>query len=413
MDAPHEQAPVSATYLQLLRLPGIARLTVGSLIGRLGNVMWQFVMVLFVLEQFHSPVLAGLTVFMGIAPGLLVSPIGGALLDRYGRSRLIALDYAVSAAGLIVIVALASTGHLGAPALLSLAGISAVTGILSIGGQRSLLPRMLPRHMWDRGNAFDSMGYTITAIAGPPLGGILVGALGGRAALLVTAALYTLAALVFYRLPDPSALGAITVSIWRAALDGLRYVLRNASLRGLAIGLFVVNLQNGLLIIAIPVLVLTRLHGSPAQVGYLWGIQGAASAIAALAFGRFNSDGKERWTMAVAAWFIAAAVSILLIANSYALVVIAAALTGLATGPFDIALFSLRQRRTEPAWFGRAFAVSASLNFSGVPVGSAIAGPIVHQSMGLTFVIGVIAALAAGVLVILLVPAKQGAAPET
>ena len=36
-----------------------------------------------------------------------------------------------------------------------------------------------------------------------------------------------------------------------------------------------------------------------------------------------------------------------------------------SNGPFDISLFTLRQRRTDPAWFGRAFAVSMSLNFVG------------------------------------------------
>lgn len=33
-----------------------------------------------------------------------------------------------------------------------------------------------------------------------------------------------------------------------------------------------------------------------------------------------------------------------------------AILIGLASGPLDIALFTIRQRRTDPAWTGRAFA---------------------------------------------------------
>jgi hypothetical protein len=37
----------------------------------------------------------------------------------------------------------------------------------------------------------------------------------------------------------------------------------------------------------------------------------------------------------------------------------------------DIALFTMRQRRTDPAWIGRAFAVSMALNFVGFPIGAA------------------------------------------
>jgi hypothetical protein len=67
---------------------------------------------------------------------------------------------------------------------------------------------------------------------------------------------------------------------------------------------------------------------------------------------------------------------------------------GIATGPFDIVLFSLRQRRTDPAWLGRAFAVSMALNFVGFPVGSAIAGAGVSFSIELVL----LAAVACGAL---------------
>src|SRR5258708_16148850 len=56
-------------------------------------------LILFVLERYHSPQLAGATAFMAALPGILVSPLAGALLDRYGRARLVVLDYAVAAVG--------------------------------------------------------------------------------------------------------------------------------------------------------------------------------------------------------------------------------------------------------------------------------------------------------------------------
>jgi hypothetical protein len=50
-------------------------------------------------------------------------------------------------------------------------------------------------------------------------------------------------------------------------------------------------------------------------------------------------------------------------------------------------MFSLRQRATEPRWFGRAFAVSMNLNFSGFPIGSAIAGQLITHSILITFLV--------------------------
>src|SRR2546422_9318101 len=69
------------------------------LLARTATTMVQLVLVLFALERFHSPGLAGAVTFLSLAPGLLVSPIAGALLDRHGRVKLMVVDYVVAAAG--------------------------------------------------------------------------------------------------------------------------------------------------------------------------------------------------------------------------------------------------------------------------------------------------------------------------
>ena len=65
------------------------------MLARTASQMMLLTLVLFVLQRFHSPSLAGITVFLSIAPGVALSPIAGALLDRHGRVRLITLDYLV------------------------------------------------------------------------------------------------------------------------------------------------------------------------------------------------------------------------------------------------------------------------------------------------------------------------------
>jgi predicted MFS family arabinose efflux permease len=56
-------------------------------------------------------------------------------------------------------------------------------------------------------------------------------------------------------------------------------------------------------------------------------------------------------------------------------------LVGLLIGPMDIALFTVRQRRTDPAWMGRAFAVSMAFNYLGVPIGAALGGILADTSI--------------------------------
>src|SRR5439155_955526 len=111
--------PIPPSYVALLRVPGFGRVALGTLLARLGGQMWEIVLVLFVLQRYQSPSLAGLAVLLAILPGLALSPVAGALLDRQGRVRLMILDYAVTA-GLMATIAVLSLGHRLPPVLLLL-----------------------------------------------------------------------------------------------------------------------------------------------------------------------------------------------------------------------------------------------------------------------------------------------------
>src|SRR5438132_8493432 len=82
------------------------------MLARTASQIMLLTLVLFVLQRFHSPSLAGVTVFLSIAPGVALSPIAGALLDRHGRMRLITLDYLVGFVTLALIARLDLSGGL-------------------------------------------------------------------------------------------------------------------------------------------------------------------------------------------------------------------------------------------------------------------------------------------------------------
>jgi MFS family permease len=398
------QAGEDVSYIALFRVPGFRRFAVTALLGRAAEAMWVVAMVLFVLQKFHSPGLAGLVVFFGIFPALLLSPLAGALLDRYGRVRFITLDYFVATASLILIVALSLLHHLTPPLLVPLVTLGSTTGILSAAGLRTMVPLLLPRHLWDRGNAADSVGYTAVAIGGPALAGGLVGTLGADAALVATAATFAVAGLVMIGMREPGTANESSRSLIGDAIGAIGYVFRNVTLRGIAICVFVLNLGGGIIIVVLPVLILDHLHGDGTEVGIAWALQGAGGVVSALLFGRVNSEGRERYVFAVCSMLMAAATAVLLVADTLAVVYISSLLVGLAVGPLDVAIFSLRQRATEVAWFGRAMAVSMSLNFAGNPIGSAISGPLLHFGLAFALLVSVALTVAAAAVAMVSIP---------
>ena len=117
----------------------------------------------------------------------------------------------------------------------------------------------------------------------------------------------------------------------------------------------------GLLVIAVPVLLLGRLHQGPATVGYLWGALGAAGLVSALIAGRIPTLGRERQIMLGGIIVTAVAMATLPFATSVAAVAIVLVVVGASNGPFDISLFTLRRcRSVAVSWYSGAMPTASS-----------------------------------------------------
>jgi len=377
---------VPPSYGAVLRIPSMGRILLGMVVSRVAASMLGVALVLFTLGRFGSPELAGLVTFASVTPGLLVGPVAGALLDRHGRARLIILDQAVAFGSLITIAVLAIAGALTPLLLILITAVAGLTHPLSNVGLRTLFPLIVPRRLWERVNALDSNGYVVATLVGPPAAGILVETIGGSEALIAIAALYALAAVVIVGVKDPPGSTSAEGRILRNAWDGLRYTVENKTLLGIGVGLAVLNVAGGIVSIVLPVILLSNLHLGDAVVGGVWAVMGVTGGIGALAAGRWRISGKEQPILVWGMVGYAASGLFVLASPTLAMILLTVALQGFVNGPMDVAMFTLRQRRTDPAWLGRAFAVSMSLNFLGYPVGAAVGGQLV--AMGSAIAVG-------------------------
>jgi MFS family permease len=252
----------------------------------------------------------------------------------------------------------------------------------------------------------DSNGYVVSSIFGPAIAGGLVATVGSLWAFAVVAAVYLVSAAVAVGVRDPLdqvASGRLLADAWA----GLVYVVRHPTLRPLAIAVSTANIGNGLFYIALPVLVLSRLGGDAAQVGQLFALQGLTAAVSVPFFGRLGTEGRERQLMAGAMLVAGFGYLVCGVAPNTVAVIIAMLVIGLATGPFDVVLFTIRQRRTDPAWLGRAFAVSMSLNFVGFPLGSALGGATAPLSLEVTFSLAIALCVLAAAITYVGIPAEH------
>ena len=376
---------------------GFNQLLVSTFAARVATQMFSVLLVLFVLETHHSAGLSGLVVVCSQVPGIIVSPIAGALLDRGPRARLMRLDYLFASTCITTIGVLSLCHTLPTAVLLLVVSAASVTAPLSRVGGRSLYPVLVPRRLWDRSNAADSGSNVVATVLGPGVAGVAVALVGPRAALLLPAVFMLLAAALLIRFVVPLTGSAPTGSVLADARAAVGYVWHNRVLRMLAGTMTVFNGGGGILTVAIPFIVLRGLHQGSTTVGLLFAIMGAAGFMAGLLTGRFGTENREKHVLATSCMATAAAFALLALDRREVVLIALIAVIGFANGPLTVAMFSLRQRATEPQWFGRAFAVSMNLNFVGSPIGAALAGALLTRSVPLTLLVAGSCAIIGGI----------------
>ena len=391
------------SYRALLAVPALGRALLGMQVVRVAQSMVAVAVVLFALTRYGSPALAGIVTFVSLVPGILVSPIAGALLDRHGRVRLIVADLVVALVSLSLIGVLALFDVLPFWLLLVIAAASSLTQPLSATGLRSLFPLMAPRHLWERVNAIDSNGYVVATILGPPVAAVGVSIIGGPATLILIALLFGVSGLILAPIPDPATTVTSSGRLLRDAWDGLVYAWRNRTLRAIGFSITTLNVGGGMTTIVIPLIVLRELGLPEVAVGAVFAVQGLAGMISGLVAGRLETQAREKRMIAVPMLLMAPAAALLLIPALPALL-LSVVVIGALNGPLDVAMFTLRQRRTDPAWMGRAFAVSMSFNFAGYPVGSAVGGALASVSIPAAVALGVIASIVGAALAFGMIP---------
>lgn len=400
------------SYSAVLGLPGVTRLVLSTVLGRTANQMSSLVLILFALRAYHSPALAGAVVLVQLA-AVPVGPLAGALVDRLGSSIMIALDFTAAAVITALIATLAFAHALPADLFVLLVLLGTVTWPFSGAGVKALLPQIVPPPLWDRANALDSVTSVVAVIAGPVLAGTLFGLVGPEPALGAVAVIYLLAAFFVLGLRG-TAQHADGAPLFGQALGGLRYFFHNPQLRGLALTMVPSNVSVGILVVAMPVLLLRTLHQPTELVGWIWAVVGVFSLLSALVIGRAGTRGRERRILAVAMVVPAPGLIIAALSPSVAVSFLVAALVGIGLGPVDVALFSLRQRSVDPAWYGRAIAVSMTLNSSGGAIGGGLGGLISQASPRAALLLSAIFTLV-GAAAALMIPVTGGRAlaPDT
>lgn len=276
----------------LLEVRGFAPLTVGFGLSELVDSMAAVGLVLFLLQYFHDPALAGFLLAARSVPRLLTGLFAGIWLDRVRRrTRLIALDLLVGGSVLLLLPVLARTGHLSIAGLAMLLALAGATAPLNLTGFRSLTPSLVPLPLLSRANAVDSVLGDSGAIVGPAIAAAMVSLFGASGAVTAQGILSLLAAAMVLRVPDLHQPAARSV---RSALVTVGdQLLRNRALQATIANMSLGYVGFGILQLTLPLIAEQRFHTGGQSAGLLWAALSAGSVAGALVYGALRPRGSD------------------------------------------------------------------------------------------------------------------------
>jgi MFS family permease len=307
-------------------------------------------------------------------PAVVLGPVVGAAIDRFGPRATLAFAKAV---GVAASLALLTADDFRTLALLS--GVHGVVGAFTNPALQSLPPRIVADHELARTNALVSLTDEFAIVMGPVVGAIAIGTVGFRGAFVVDAGTYLLGLVVLpmvrVRAID-RAVDEAPVRL-RDALEGVRIVRRTPILRRTVVAMASVHLLYGAALLAEPLYVRDVLDRPPSVFAALQTVFGVClvtgGVLVARASERLATFG---WVaFGVAASGVTAVVY--LGTSSLVVAVVGVAAWGLCTALLSGPSRTLLQRNAQEAVHGRVLATDFIAANAAQLVGIAAAGSLV------------------------------------
>jgi MFS family permease len=311
------------------------------------------------------------------APGVLLGPVAGAFVDRFGSKATLAFAKVLGVAG--------SLALLTADSFTTLAVLSAIHGVAMVFSHpalQALPPRLVDDRYLARTNALVSLTDELAIVLGPVAGAISIAAFGFRGAFVFDALTYALglAVLPLVRLAPISAAAAeegTPTTRFRDALEGWKLILGRPILRRTVTCTFAVHLLYGTALLAEPLYVRDVLGRSEqvfAALQTAFGIFLVAGGLIAARLGeRLASFG---W---VALGVAASGLSAMVYLGTPLLVVafLGVALWGVATAVISGPSRTVLQRSSPVQTHGRVLAADLMAGSSAELLGVALSGLLI------------------------------------
>ena len=360
----------------------VVLLQISNFASGLGNSIVMITIPWLILERTGSPAFAGLVAAISALPGILVSPIGGWMVDRIGRRAVSIGADLLSSVSVAAFPIVAATFGLSDLSILLMAVLGAAFDPAGYTARKTLLADVADASSADLDN-LNGIHDGIMGIAwifGPAVGAGLIASVGAVNSFWFSAALFLIAALVvsFLRVGDSGKDSRELAKLTGEETDtrlriGAKTLWNDKLLRTLSVALLIIA---AVYLPTEAVVLPTYFENvdNPSGLGFVISALAAGSTMGSFGYGWISARVKRKRLIRVI--LIGSAVSIIPMAflPPLPVLMLAGFLLGLSWGPYNPLISTLVQQRVPAHLQGRVFGVQTAVFYAAPPLGMVLAG---------------------------------------
>jgi DHA3 family tetracycline resistance protein-like MFS transporter len=358
----------------------------GQTLSRIGDFLFQITIAWWVLEKTGSATAMGTVLFFSALPMVVFVLVGGVVVDRVPRGLLLFMSDMARCFIMIVGAWLAFTDQLVLWEIYVIAVLFGFADAFFMPAYTALIQQIVAEEDLPSANSINSLSMQFGRVAGPAIGGLIVG-FGGTAFAFIFNALsffigaLTVAALLNIPAPAREQKNGFTLQHFKDDLrDGFSTIFSFPVLWGAILIFAITNITlGGTYAIAMPFLVQQKLGGDEKMLGFIYAIFPIGYALASLAMG-----GLQRIRFRGLILFISVAVAgiglgVFGLGLPLYILVFAALINGAANEMGMLVWSNLMQELVPPEKMGRVSSVDMLGSFVLLPVGFALTGWLVDK----------------------------------
>jgi MFS family permease len=371
-------------------------LAFGQFISLTGSAMTTFALSIWAWEQTGEATALALAGFFNILPLILLSPIAGALVDRWNRKLTMMLSDLGAGVATIGIFLLYSSGQLEIWHIYVSAVITGAFQTFQWPAYSAAIALMVKKEDYTRANALFGLAENASGILAPSLAaallaGVTLGALvipglglSGILMLDIVSFIAAIGALLLIHVPNPErpSTHVAGAGIIEEMKFGFTYIFSRRSLLGLQLMFMGGNFFSTIALTLFTPYILSRTSGDEGSLGLVQSIIGIGGVVGGLVLSAWGGPRRKVYG-ALSGWVIGGGIAFILlgVGSNLLLWIVAALLFSLGAPLVNSSNQSIWQAKVPPHIQVKVFSARRMIAWMVNPLAALLAGPLADRVM--------------------------------